>query len=235
MPATTPSRRRLLATVPVAAVGGLAGCLSEDDRALPLAFVRLVNSTFEHERTIDLTLTHDGETVLDERYEDVPPSRSPRAIVGSTGPTFGFLPGGSETVDETFSGPGTDLDDWPRQLPEAHTITLDGRDAFDEQYHPNRYSLSIDASPPEFADEYDLGDELSTFEDRNRAVEDDSRVGLVVDFGTNLGGMYPNFTFYAFETAAEQQLLESYLDAELERQSRRERYGAQTVEDSPFA
>lgn len=230
------SRRRFLASVATAGVGGVAGCLSDDDRSLALAFVRLVNTTFEHERTIDVVLSRDGDPVVDERYDGVPPSRSPRAIVKSSGPYVGFLPGGTETTDETFSGPGTDLEEWPRQLPEVQTISLEGRYEFDDRYHPAEHDLEIEASPPDFDGEYDLAEELDAFEDRSRRIEDGSRVGLVVEFGTNLTrSLYPNLAFYAYETAAEQSLLETYLEAERKRQSHRETFGDQTVEDSPFA
>ena len=224
------SRRRFLAGVATAgAVGSVAGCLSEDTRALSLTFLRLVNTTFEHERTIDLTLSHEGEPVLKERYEEVPPSRSPRAVVKPTRPYFGYLPGGTEMVDERFSGPGTDLEAWPRQLPEAHTIALEGR------HHLAEYDLSLAVSPPEFDGTDDLSAELETFEDRNRRIEDEAHVGLVVDLGTDFTrGMYPDLTFYVYETADEKSLLEDYLEAERARQAHREEFGEETVEDSPY-
>lgn len=229
-----PSRRHFLTGVTAGAVGGLAGCLSGDDRTLSLAFVRLVNTTFEHERTIDLTLLRDGD-VVDDRYEGVAPSRAPRAILKSTGPHFGILPGGTETIDQTFSGPGTDHEEWPHQLPEAHTVPLDGRRELDARYHPAEYELDLRAAPPEFDGRFDLSEQLETFEDRYRRVEDDSRVGLVIDLGTDLTrSLYPDLTFYAYETGAEQSLLESYLEAEATRQDRRESFGSQTVEDSPY-
>lgn len=229
-------RRQFLTGTTTATVGVLAGCLSESRRTVSLAFIRLVNTTFEHERTIELTVLHDDEPVIDESYEGVPPSRSPRAIVKSTGPYFGYLPGETETVDETLSGPGTDLDEWPRQLPEAHTIPMEGRREFDKQYHPAEYEIEIEAAPPEHAGQFELSAEFGQFEDQHRRVEEDSRVGVVIDFGTDLArGMYPNSRFYAYETAAEQSLLESYLQAEEKRQQRRERFGSQSVSDSPFA
>ncbi len=228
-------RRQFLAGTTTATIGGLAGCLSDSRRRLSLAFIRLVNTTFEHERTIDLTVFQDGDSVIDQSYQGVPPSRSPRAIVKSTAPYFGFLPGGTESVDKTFSGPGTDLEEWPRQLPEAHTISLDGRQEFDEQYHPAEYELEIDVAPPAFADTVAVGDEFDQFEQHNRQVEDNDRIGLVIDLGTDLTrSLYPDFAFYAYETTSEQSLLEDYLEAEQQRQAHREEFGAQSVADSPY-
>ena len=233
-------RRRFLAGTTTAAVGSLAGCLSvlgvDSRRSISLAFIRLVNTTFEYERTLDLTVLHDGDAVVDQSYEGVPPSRSPRAIVKATGPYFGFLPGETESVDETFSGPGTDTESWSRQLPEAHTIPLDGRRTFDELYHPSAYDVEIEALPPETAEQFELSAEFEQFEHQYRSVEDNSRVGLVIDFGTNLTrSMYPNLAFYAYETGPEQSLLEEYLQAEQQRQEHREEFGAQSAGDSPFA
>ena len=233
-------RRQFLAGAPTATVGGLAGCLSalgsDSRRSISLAFIRLVNTTFDHERTLDLTVLHNGDAVLDQSYEGVPPSRSPRAIVKATGPYIGFLPGETESVDETFSGPGTDTESWPRQLPEAHTIPLDGRRTFDEQHHPSRYDVEIEARPPEISESFELSEAFEQFEQRIRSVEDDSRVGLVIEFGTDLTrSLYPKLAFYAYETGPEQSLLEEYLQAEQQRQEHREEFGAQSVADSPFA
>lgn len=233
-------RRQFLAASTSTLAGGLAGCLSvlgtDSRRTVSMAFLRVVNTTFDHERTIDLTVSHDGKAVVDQTYEGVPPSRSPRAIVKSTGPYFGMLPGETESVEDTFSGPGTDLESWPRQLPEAHTIPLDGRRQFDEQYHPSLYDVEIEARPPELSKNVALSEEFEQFEQRTRRVEADSRVGLVIELGSDLTrSLHPNLAFYAYETGPEQVMLEAYLQAEQQRQEHREEFGAQSVDDSPFA
>ncbi len=98
------------------------------------------------------------------------------------------------------------------------------------------YEVKIEARPPEVSEPLELSEKFEQFEQRIRSVEDDSQVGLVIEFGTDLTrSLYPNLAFYAYETDPEQSLLEEYLQAEQQRQEHREEFGAQSVDDSPFA
>ena len=213
------SRRRALALLSAPLIGAAGGCLSESsdlDRDLPLAFVRLVNQSRAHERTFDVTLSRDDDLVVDESYEGVPPARAPMSLlISSGGPLqFGTLPGGT----------GVDTDQFERQLPVVHTIVQEPRARLD------KFELTVTVSPGDATESFGLWEQLSDFEGDGNRADDGSLVGVSVECGNSI-----TTKFHVFESSDDKALLEEFLAVERARQSHREEFGAQTVEDSPFS
>ncbi|WP_254861747.1 hypothetical protein [Halovivax gelatinilyticus] len=213
------SRRKTLAATSTVAIGSLAGCVSGTqslDRVIKLPFVRLVNQDRDAECTFDITLTDDNDEIINTAYEGVPPARAPMSLLVTAGGRlhFGTLPGNT----------GVDTDRWEQQLPEVHTIVSNRQSSID------RYELVLRVSPPDKLETLDLWEELSRLEDDRRKVKDNSVAGLSIEAAGNLTGT----KFHVFETNEEKELLEEFLDAEQRRQEHRDKFGEESVEDSPF-